>query len=1222
MRKVRPIRCFLVLLVLLVSCTSTKNTSGTRWYHSFNTRYNVYFNGKQAYDQAWKSQLESHQDNFTEMIYMYPVSALPKDKQTTGGSFDLPIEKSVKAIKQHSIQSKPAKKQGRRNDPKYQEFMSRTEYNPFLHNAWMLMAKSQFHNGDFLEAASSFSYIARLYSSQPEIATEAKIWHARAYAELDWYYEAGDKLAKIDSVTLNKHKDLKNLWTSAKADLLVKEKEYESAVPYLQGAIKSEKNKLQKEREKYLLGQVYTSLGENDLAYKTFGQISSARAPYVLEFSAKIRQTEVYPGGNTIKAIKDLQKMTKSVKNKDYLDQVYYAMGNIYMTEPDTVKAVESYELGVEKSTRHGIDKALNQIKLGDIYFQQRDYVKAQPNYSEALGQLKKGDEAYPRVSKRSEVLDELLIYHEAVVLQDSLLRLSEMTEEEQLAIVNKIIEELKKKEEEERKKAERDEFLAEQEANRAASRPSMGTGGVVAPPQEAGAFYFYSPQLVAAGKNDFQQKWGRRKLEDNWRRRDKSSQLFDSDLGDELTEEDLAGLPEDELPEGAEEGAEGMPEEPAIELSTDPYDPEYYLQQIPKTEEEKQAAHLIIADGLYNMGVIYKDKLEDFDLALETFDTLDTRYPQNEHKLEAYYHTYMIYFRLGNMEMANLYKQKIRAEFPESKYAIAMADPDYEYNLKMMYVVQDSLYQASYDAYLVGDVNTMRDNYTLVKEKYPQSKLMPKFIFLNALSYVQTGDANLFKEGLKELIDNYSEEDVSVLAAEMMKGFQRGLTLSGDGMIARGSIFSLRFGGLEDIALDPSELEFSEEANGPHELLLIYPKGALNDNLLLYTVASYNFGHFQVNDFDLAKLEFDLVNMLEIKTFNNLAEVIQYIGMINKPDGYAMSLGLDVITLPISIENYNILMKGKSLDEYMNFFAEHFGEGNESIVDKWDLAQEEETEEAFDEVEERIEEVVTAPVPFEEDAEDDVRAYDIRPEEEDVAEIIEEEQEEIIIEQPPIVIEEEFPIVIEEDTPIVVEGEQPVEVDAWGDAWEDAEEWKEDDGGSDNIFKRLGKMLQDKVSPVLDEFDSNDDTQQEEEDEESKSTGNPLLDYVKEQERLDKEREEIEKEEQKQAEKDAKTLKKQKEKDAKELKKQKEKERKERKEREKARKDEQKRKAKEREDARKLKEKERKEQQKIKEQERKAREKAREEERKRKERERKEAQKQREAERKANQKK
>ena len=62
--------------------------------------------------------IEGYKESYSEMIYMYPISAQPKDKQQTGGPFDRAIEKGNKAIKLHSIKAKPPKKSGWRNDPK------------------------------------------------------------------------------------------------------------------------------------------------------------------------------------------------------------------------------------------------------------------------------------------------------------------------------------------------------------------------------------------------------------------------------------------------------------------------------------------------------------------------------------------------------------------------------------------------------------------------------------------------------------------------------------------------------------------------------------------------------------------------------------------------------------------------------------------------------------------------------------------------------------------------------------------------------------------------------------------------------------------------------------------------------------------------------------------------------------------------------------------------
>ena len=1174
--KINPgkIFCFVLFLALFVSCTSTKNTRGTRWYHSFNTRYNVYFNGNEAYKASLKNLNEGYTETYSEMILMYPVSSLPKEKETPGGSFDKAIEKAIKAIKRHSIQTKPEKQVGKSRDPEYQEFMSRTEYNPFLHNAWMLMAKSQFYNGDFLQAASSFSYISRLYASQPEITMAAKIWQARCYSELEWFYEAEDILLKLNRTDLPEK--LTNWYSAVYADFLIKQKQYRESIPYLQTSILAEKDKRQRARQRYLLGQIYTQLGENTLAYQTFGKVSSSSAPYILEFSAKIRQTEGYTGGDINKVVRQLDKMAKSSKNKGYLDQVYYAMGNIYMSIPDTAKAISSYEKGVEKSTQNGKDKALNQIQLGDIYFQLRDYTKAQPNYSQALVQLKKRDTAYPRVSKRSEALDELIIYHEAVLLQDSLQRLSQMSEDERLAAIDKIIDGYIRKEREEQKNAEQEEYLAKQEEFRNQNNmppTPMGVPNIVSA-QNTETFYFYNTQTVALGKTTFQQKWGRRMLEDDWRRRNKVTS--GSGAPEAAPEENLTrtnGI--DTIPEGERDMQEGSLQ---TELSSDPKDPKFYLQQIPVTTEDLQASDLIIMDGLFNMGIIYKDKLEDYALALETFSTLDRRFPGNEYRLTTYYQTYLMYWRLGDMQMTNVYKNKIRAEFPESDYAIAMVDPDYEYNLKMTRVIQDSLYQKTYDAYLTGDIQEIRSNYKTVRNKFSQSELMPKFMFLNALSYAQSADSEIFQTLLKELIEKYPEADVSILAEEMMIGFQRGLLLSASGssMLAQGSIFNTRFSTLADSLGTDSNITFSVEINTPHELLLLYPASEVNENLLLFTVASFNFGNFMINDFGLEKTNTGEVGILRITGFNNQEEVLQYLRMINQPEVYGYEMGEILVTVPISAENYTTLMKGKTLDEYMVFFEENFEIGNENLIANWSLKQDKEREIASKELEKEIDE-----------------------EEDLLPEITKEIQEDKV--QPEEVREVEIQI----SDSIVSNSEIEIELD---DVLNNV-----NDGIQkiDKIDSQIGEIMEDPVRGIQNLF--------------KRRQPNAIDEYAKQQEKEEKERQKQLKEELKQKEKEVKELVKQQEKEQKALLKQQQEEEKailkakEEQEKALARQKEEDRKQAEAEKKRLAEEKEtaRKMTQKQKEDERKEKERQRKLEQKQKEKERKEAQRQKENERK-----
>ena len=342
---------------------------------------------------------------------------------------------------------------------------------------------------------------------------------------------------------------------------------------------------------------------------------------------------------------------------------------------------------------------------------------------------------------------------------------------------------------------------------------------------------------------------------------------------------------------------------------------------------------------------MIYKDKLEDLPLSIEAFEELERRFPDNSHRLDSYYQVYLMALRTGNTALASEYKTKMINAFPNEDYTIAISDPNYEYNIRRMDSVQDSIYEATYNSYLASDTVSVRRNFRDVSAKYPLATLMPKFMFLDALTYVQAGDAEGFKTALKALVEKYPTADVTELAGEMLKGILRGRTLM-QGNVT-GMTWNLRFGLGEDGSLSAADSArtFTAEPNTPYRMILMYPTGTVDKNQLLFAVAAYNFANFMVKEFDLAFEEAGPMSMLNISGFTGIEEILQYYKMIYGKDGYAQALDKNVAILPISEDNYETLMRGKTLEEYINFFAENFGEKAPELAARWKNRMQDETD-------------------------------------------------------------------------------------------------------------------------------------------------------------------------------------------------------------------------------------------------------------------------------------
>lgn len=911
----------LVATVVLCACSAKKNTAGSRFWQAFTTRYNVYYNGITHYNEQIKILENDYEDDYSQRLFVHPAEAYsnPKSPQPST-NFARTIEKMQKAISLHSIKKKPKKKSGKGNDTKYKEWLKRDEYNPFIHNAWYTLGRAEYMKGDFLSSAATFHYIARHFTWKPDLVTESQVWEVLSYCAMGWTTEADNVLAHIhlDKIEDKRVLALANL---AYANYYIKDKKSQQAIPYLAAAVKGFGGG-EKVRLYFLLGQLYEEAGQKELAYQSFKRAGShSGSTYRTKFNARIKQSAVFQGNDIKSEVGSLKRLTRYDRNKEYLDQIYYAIGNLYLSRKDTVKAVDNYKLAAEKSTRNGIDKAISQLTLGGIYFNQHKYDLAQPCYAEAVPQLNEDYPNYKAIKKRSDVLDELAVYAQNVTLQDSLLRLSKMSLDEQKKVIKKIIDELKKKEKEEAENAKREEYLAQQDAQ--GDRLKGGNTSSSAPQSfminNDKSWYFYNTATKNAGKTAFQKQWGNRKLEDNWRRRNKNT----FSLGNDNPDAGAAAGVNDTIAGGAP-GDTTKQDKQALQRAEDPHYEEYYLKQIPKTPEEIQTAHDVIQEGLYNMGLILKDKLEDYSAAEFQFNELLRRYPDNIYRLDTYYNIYLMCMRGGRTAQAEDYRQRILTEFADSKYGMAMKDPNYLDNLKNMGRVQEEMYAQAYQDYLNNNNQAVHEAYAEMMRTYPLSKLMPKFMFIDALAYVTQRNYDKFKSTLKEMLERYPETDITPTASSIVKQVNQGRKINGGGSNARGMMWtSMRLGNDSTAVSDSTQLKpFKEGIDKPQVFILVYNVDSVNAKMLLYEVARHNFKSFKVRDYDLEQMNFGTMGLLIVKGFPNYNELVNYRTVFDADKEMILPPGTHQVL--ISAENFDLLLsQGRSFEDYFRYLEE-----------------------------------------------------------------------------------------------------------------------------------------------------------------------------------------------------------------------------------------------------------------------------------------------------------
>lgn len=903
------------VLLAATGCSTQKNTAKTRWWHSFKARYNTYYNGTLAYIDGSLEKENGNKDNFTEMLPLYTVGN-KQSREIGKGNFEKAIEKCQKTIKLHSIKKRPVWDKKRRKTEKDIEWLSRREYNPFLWKAWMLMGRSQFYKGAFDEAASTFAYMGRLYQTQPAIYAKSRAWLAKCYLEEGWLYDAEDVVRNMERDSI--HWSARKEWDYTYADYYIHTGDYAKAIPYLRKVIKHEMRRKQRAREWYLMGQMQAALGNKAEAMRAYKRVIRQNPPYEVEFNARIAMTEVMSGGQWKKMVSRLKRMAASDKNKEYLDQVYYAIGNIYLAQNDTAKAISAYERGAAKATRSGIEKGVLLLKLGDIYWEMERYNDAQRCYGEAIGLLDKERKDYEELSHRSKVLDQLVPYTDAVHLQDSLQTLAKMDEKDRNAAIDRTIAEVKRKEKEERDR------LAEQNAQETMQQNGGGNNMQQqnnrqqnnTNQQNNGLWYFYNATAVSQGKSAFQKMWGKRENVDNWQRVNKTVVNFGGNQEEtELSEAQLDSI-------ARQEAIEDSLAQIADSAQNDPHKREYYLAQIPFTEDQIEASNKIIEDGLFNAGVIFKDKLNNLPLSEKQLKRLTSQYPDFEKMADAYYHMYLLYMRKGETDVAEGYVERLKKEYPESEWTTLLSDPYFVENAKLGVHMEDSLYASTYDAFKAARYAEVSGNVRISDSRFPLGANRDKFVFIGGLSKLNEGDAEGCLEDMNTVVKKWPQSGVAEMAGMIVKGVSEGKRLKG-GKFDLDNVWERRSEVLTDND-STAVRKLSDERFAAFTFMIAYKPDSTDENRLLFELARYNFTSFLVRNFDIAVEDADGIHRMKVSGFRNYDEALQYVRQLFTNKTITSLIGRNR-TIIISEKNLPLLGRQFSYDDYARFYDKHF---------------------------------------------------------------------------------------------------------------------------------------------------------------------------------------------------------------------------------------------------------------------------------------------------------
>ena len=880
----RSILWGIFIALIVSSCSTKKNTFTRRTYHNLNAHYNAYWNGNESLKDGIRDLGNNVQDNYNSILPVVNYGT-ESNSQSINSNMDRAVEKASKVIQKHSM------------------YFDKKEQVRWVKESYLLIGKANFYKQDYNAARRAFEYVNRQYPKE-EISYEARLWMAKTYAQQKQYEKAINEFALLEEdskKTLLPWAVRKEL-PLAQANMLIAQRKYKDAKVQIDKGLLLNRNVKLKTRLYFILAQINKLEGRESQAGEYFTKVLKSPASFEMAFNARINLAMVYNAQSSDKKliIKELNKMLRDIKNSDFKDQIYYALADIALKDKNDTLGISHLRKSVAASLSNDYQRSTSSLRLADLYYLHKDYRNAQLYYDSTLMALPKDFPDVESIGQKTEVLSRLVENLQVVHVQDSLQHLASLPEAQRNAIIDKAIADFIKREEEARKKEEA-ERLAEMVAPGINSRqivdPTRGTSSL-----GGGGWYFYNPSAISMGFSEFTRKWGRRKLEDNWRLSNKRETNFDQFAEDGSIEEmeaDSTGGPK-----GGDKGANMKSKET-------------YLANLPFTPEKVEKSNEKISAAMYNSGIIYLEELYEKPKAAEMFGSLITRFPEDDKALQSNYHLYRISRDLDKSDDMERHKNLIVSNWPESDYAKILLDPDYKKELEATQNRVKTLYEETYLAFNRQQYRTAIIYSNDALANYSDEKYTPRFTYLRAISLGKTESRDTMNVELNRLILDYPNSEIVDLAQRLLGESDESKKILGDStMIKEGE---------ESKPIDYSMYKYNPSAT--HFYALIVDGTSVNVYGTKVRITDFNTKNYNVDDLKVNSVLLDNNrHLVTVNSFKELSKALRFYKGL-KDDTYVFS-GFQPGTYDqfiISAENYPIFFKEKNTEAYKEFFEKNY---------------------------------------------------------------------------------------------------------------------------------------------------------------------------------------------------------------------------------------------------------------------------------------------------------
>ncbi|WP_131536514.1 type IX secretion system periplasmic lipoprotein PorW/SprE [Pedobacter nototheniae] len=686
-------------LLFIYSCITPKDTAISRKMQNLTARYNYIYNSNVLLTEYNEGLAQSYSDNYEKVLPVYLDPEPQVNLVLTPGISNKQLDEIVH---------------------KGQAVINDKSFSNYIDDAYMLLGKANYLKGNYFIASEYFDYTAKTYGDNLKTYIMALNWKARSQMELNNMSKADLILDTMLRAADLLKKDLAEPLATT-AQMRIYQKRNKEAMLLLESAIKATSETHQRIRWRYILAQLQEK--ENNLqdAYLNFTKVEKSNAPFEMYFHANLNRIKLKAllGGEKLNKEQQLLALLKDDKNSDYIDQIYYQVGELFSAEGEYIKAEENYKKSIKNSTRNQTQKALSYLKIADLNFKQfNNYIKAKLYYDSTAMILPKNFPDYDNIVKKAHNLQYLTDRYTIISTEDTLQTIAKLPVSEQEAKIKAWLTPMVKL----------TNIGSTSNGSTFVNNPDFpgqpSSASLLTSTTSVGnTFYFNNTSAVSNGFGEFKKRWGNRPLEDNWRQSIRSA-------AQENNQVLAGGNVANGIQTSTNTNAPISQDQSTLEKK--------YLESLPINSDLVAKSNQKIIDAYFEIASFYQQELNDKAEANKVYVELLKRFPENNHLVAVYYSLFLNNQGVNQAE-AEKYKQLVLTKFPNSSFAKTILDPSYSAKLSQLENISINNYNAAFDSYLKKDyanvIKQANDNIAA----FPENDLAPQYAYLKAIAVGRT---------------------------------------------------------------------------------------------------------------------------------------------------------------------------------------------------------------------------------------------------------------------------------------------------------------------------------------------------------------------------------------------------------------------------------------------------------------------------------------------------